>query len=212
MIKKRILHLLLPLALMVCAVVQAQTNPQAKSATDVTTVDDTGGIEAYSDTTSVDTAASVSQVPTFDGWDFDSWSIHSLKDIFNMDVFSTVMIWVLMLFSLLLMLSLPIIIGVIIYSSLRKRPKKVKDIPRTEVEKVWAEHFSDGTIMRDADDVPEVSSDRKWRSGVRTLFLGIGIAVCCYCFGCNKLAGIGWLIAICGAGQALTSNNNKRNI
>lgn len=208
MIKKRILHLLLPLALMASPLAQAQTNRQSKSTAVATVVADTGGIEAYSDTSSVDTVASVRQEPALDGWDFDGWSIHSIKDIFNLDTFTTILIWGVMLLCLLMLLAVPISIGFLIYSLLRKPNKKVKDIPRMEAQKFRAEHFNNVAPLRETADDIEPSSDKHWRRGVRTLFLGVGIAICFYCFGCNKLAGIGWLIAICGAGQALTSRKN----
>ena len=54
-----------------------------------------------------------------------------------------------------------------------------------------------------------------WQRGVKNIFIGLGIAVLFYCFGFESLAGIGWLVAICGVGQAIigktTQRKNNRN-
>ena len=57
---------------------------------------------------------------------------------------------------------------------------------------------------------PVETDDEMWRRGIKNVFLGLGVAVLCYCLGANSLAGIGWLILICGAGQAVIAKTTKK--
>ena len=57
---------------------------------------------------------------------------------------------------------------------------------------------------------PVETDDEMWRRGLKNIFLGLGVAVLCYCLGANSLAGIGWLILICGAGQAAIAKTSKK--
>ena len=50
----------------------------------------------------------------------------------------------------------------------------------------------------------------QWRRGLKNIFLGLGIAVLCYCLGAYRLAGIGWLVAIYGAGLAVIARTSKK--
>lgn len=209
MIKKCVLPLLFLLALIVSIAVQAQTQRQLKPAAVATTAVDTGGIEAYSDTTSADTVASVQQMPSIDDWDIDNLPVHVLKDIFSIDGGIMGLLVGLICLIPLLLLAIPIFIGVAIYLLLRNRDKRMRETPRTTESAARAEASSDGTILRETAADTTLSNDSQWRNGMRALFLGVGIAVCCYCFGYNKLAGIGWLITICGAGQAWISKKRK---
>lgn len=58
------------------------------------------------------------------------------------------------------------------------------------------------------------TADEQWQRGLKNVFIGLGIAVLCYCLGAYQLAGIGWLVLIYGAGLAViskTSNKKKED-
>ena len=60
------------------------------------------------------------------------------------------------------------------------------------------------------DQFMEPEKTDTWQRGVKNIFIGVGIAVLFYCFGFESLAGIGWLVAICGVGQAVIGKASQR--
>ena len=71
--------------------------------------------------------------------------------------------------------------------------------------------------MENGQQIPEellkqrsVDSDL-WKRGIKHIAVGLGLVALFYCLGADPLTGIGWLVAIYGAGQAFIGWKDKEN-
>ncbi len=167
---------------------------------------DTTGIEAYSDTTYVDTTdvASNQNINGANGisWDDDDdideqFSLNDLDKIFGLGATGTEVVAIIVFGVISIMPFL--IIALIVWLVIRSRNRRYKVVEKA---------------MESGQPIPnqliEPERTDMWQRGIRNIFLGIGIAVFCYCFHFGSLAGIGWLIAICGVGQAVIGKSYER--
>ena len=53
------------------------------------------------------------------------------------------------------------------------------------------------------------NDDLLWRKGIKNIAVGIGLVAFFYCLGADPLAGIGWLVTLYGAGQAVIAKTSS---
>ena len=187
----------------------ASPNP-SKGETDLNTSDnvtsDTAGIEVFSDTTHVDTTDTSSThvgangIDWDDDMDFDeNISVRDLRDLLGLGVSGTVLGVVAIIVMLLVAIFPFMIIALIVWLIVRSRNRRYR---------IAEKAMENGQPIPDQFMEPEKTDT--WQRGVKNIFIGVGIAVLFYCFGFESLAGIGWLVAICGVGQAVIGKASQR--
>ena len=167
--------------------VHAQAGRNAMPQASVAAPVDTGGIDAYSDTTSIDTAAGANMV--------DQRSSHSrsYRYDFSLDDVSDL---------LLVVLSPFILVAVILYLVFKRNNRRYKLIEKS---------IETGQPL--PDDVRTSLLDSKevlWRKGVKNIFIGLGIAVLFFTLDIDELTGVGLFVALYGAGQAVIARTSAR--
>lgn len=192
--------------------VHAQAGRNAMPQASVVAPVDTGGIDAYSDTTSIDTAAGANMVGQRSShsrsyrYDF---SLDDVSDPFGLVAvltamgFGGVVVAVLVvLFLLLVVLSPFILVAVILYLVFKRNNRRYKLIEKS---------IETGQPL--PDDVRASLLDSKevlWRKGVKNIFIGLGIAVLFFTLDIDELTGVGLFVALYGAGQAVIARTSAR--
>ncbi len=212
--KKYLITILLIGALFTMNTAMAQKHRHNPKVVNTTSVPDTMGIEAYSDTTSTDTAGVTSYPANYDDdWDdedvfVDHFSFKDLRDLLGIGVGGGLIAGLAIFLVMLFLLAPFLIIILIIYLIFRNRRQRYQ-----LAEKAME---SGQQIPEELVRTEQQSDEYLWKKGIKNIFLGIGIAVLCYSLGADPLSGIGWLVSFYGIGQAViakTSINkfNKRN-
>ena len=167
---------------------------------------DTTGIELFSDTTNVDTTdvstthSGTNGIDWEGDWDSDEdLSPEDVLGLLGLGVSGTALGIVAVIFALFI-IALPFLgIALIVWLIVRSRNRRYR-IAEKAVES--------GQPIPDQFMEPEKTD--MWQRGVKNIFIGLGLAVLFYCFGFESLAGIGWLVAICGVGQAIIGRTSQR--
>ena len=180
----------------------------------ITMIDqDTAGVVAYSDTTSLATDSlafdslangnTYSRTVHFTLDDQDiSRLMGPLKDLIGIGVLG-VFIAIIAIVAIIFLSIMPFVIfGLLIFLIVKHHNDKQR-LARAAL-------MSGQPIPQNIVKEPVETDDEMWRRGLKNIFLGLGVAVLCYCLGANSLAGIGWLILICGAGQAVIAKTTKK--
>ncbi len=203
--RKYLIAILLSAVLFTTSDIQAQKHRHHPQVVNVTSTPDTAGIEAYSDTTSIDTAGTTVTIPHDSDWDDDGFyvdhiSLNDVKDLLGIGVGGTLIGIAVMLLIALISLAPFILIIFIIYQIFKNRRQRYQLAEKA---------------MESGQQIPEelVRTERQsdeylWKKGIKNIFLGIGIAVMCYCLGAKPMAGIGWLVTFYGIGQALIAKTS----
>ena len=218
MMKKFIMILLAAMVLAMPAVAKKRHHSKVKNHP-ITMIDqDTTGVVAYSDTTSLandslafDSLAngsSYSRTVHFSLNDQDITRLMGpLKDLIGIGVLG-VFVAIIAIVAMIFLSILPFVLfGLVVYLIVKQHNDKQK-LARAAL-------MSGRPIPQNLVKETVETDDEMWRRGLKNVFLGLGVAVLCYCLGANSLAGIGWLILICGVGQAViakTSSRKKNNI
>ena len=154
------------------------------------------GIEAFSDTSSVDTSSSV--VYNGNGAMNDSDSYDSDSDTYPFAMFENIFaskFWVVTFLVIIILLGLmPLIIVVLLIRYLVKRHNDQMRLAEKAME-------SGQPISDEQMPLSKKSPDYMWRRGIRNVSIGIGLMVFFWFLGVESLAGIGGLVACLGAGQ-----------
>ena len=205
--KRYLIIILLAGALLAPVTIQAQKHrhhPQVVNPTSLP--DDTAGIVAYSDTTSVDTAGTslpASVDNDFDDEDVyvDNFPLNDLKDMFGVGVGGTIIAILVILVMLLIAIAPFLVVIFIVYLVFKNRR------PRYELaEKAMS---SGQQIPQELVRTERQSDDYLWKKGIKNIFVGIGLAILFKCLGADPLTGIGWLVALYGVGQAVISKTSS---
>ena len=205
--KRYLTIILLAGALLAPVTIQAQKHrhhPQVVNSTSLP--DDTAGIVAYSDTTSIDTAGTTTPVSVDDNYDDDDFytediPIHDLKELFGLGVGGTIL-GILIAFAVLLMALAPFLfVAFIIYLIFKNR--------RQRYELAEKAMNSGQQIPQELVRTERQSDDYLWKKGIKNIFVGIGLAILFKCLGADPLTGIGWLVALYGVGQAVISKTSS---
>ena len=165
---------------------------------------DTTGIVAYSDTTATDTASIQYNMPAPPDWDdFDDDDIfNALKNIGNLGVWATVFT-ILSLFVLLLICLAPLIaLILIVWLIVRNRNQRLK-----LAEKAME---NGQPIPQEVLTNPTVTDTDLRNSGLRNIFLGLGLVACGYFIIGDLLQGIGVILFFYGLGQAFIARSSKK--
>ena len=197
------------------------STPQAASVADtiasspVNQNADTAAVEAFSDTTSTapvsaDTSKVVTNGVTND-WDeewegdFDDFSVsdwHDLINSFNLGVGGVIFAVLVVILVILLLLSPFLLLGFIAWLIVRNRNRRYK-IAEKAVEQ--------------GNEIPEpllkeekVPDEDLWRSGIRNIFLGFGIAIAFSIWHSSTISAIGWVLAFYGIGQVVIAKTSKK--
>lgn len=209
--KKYLITILLIGALFTMNTAMAQKHRHNPKVVNTTSVPDTMGIEAYSDTTSTDTAGVTSYPTNYDDdWDdedvfVDHFSFKDLRDLLGIGVGGGLIAGLAIFLVMLFLLAPFLIIILIIYLIFRNRRQRYQ-----LAEKAME---SGQQIPEELVRTEQQSDEYLWKKGIKNIFLGIGIAVLCYSLGADPLSGIGWLVSFYGIGQAVIAKTsiNKRN-
>ena len=172
--------------------------------------DTIAAVEAFSDTTSTDSAAIADDFgwDDDDEWD-DEWESADTKSLmkelgFNNDMMEMVggIIMVVVVLTIIFILAPIAIIGLILFFIYKSRKEKMR---------VMEAAIKNGkTIPMDAVGTPYVNNDALWNKGVKQAFLGAGLAILLWFpLGTFGLA-IGALIALIGCGNMVIGHNAKQ--
>lgn len=162
------------------------------------------GIDAFSDTTDVDSAAEDSESyynVRHNGEDYDvDNEFSSIKDIITDAVIPIVAILTIFIFAPVL------IIGLLCYYLYKSRKQKIR-LAELALEK--GQPIPDGVINDQKPKAdPQVSDESQDKAnaarGIKYVFLGIGVALLGLCLDASAVIGIGLLVACMGAGQFAT--------
>lgn len=205
--KRYLIIILLAGALLAPVTIQAQKHrhhPQVVNPTSLP--DDTAGIVAYSDTTSIDTAgtslpASVDDNLDDEDLDVDDFSLFDLKDMFGIGVGGTILAIFIVLMTVLVALAPFLILAFIVYLIFKNR--------RQRYELAEKAMDSGQQIPQELVRTERQNDDYLWKKGIKNIFVGIGLAILFKCLGADPLTGIGWLVALYGVGQAVISKTSS---
>ena len=183
---------------------QSVTVTTNSSTNDKTVVEDTMGLVAYSDTTSVDTAGTTPITVQHGNWDedFEDDPFSALNNLVNVGVGGTLVAIFGILFLLIILLAPLIAIIAIIWLLVRNRNQRLK-----LAEKAME---TGQPIPQEALRAPAETDGDLWTKGIRNLFLGLGLIACGYFFIGDLLQGIGVVMAFYGAGQAIISRTSRK--
>ena len=205
--KRYLIIILLAGALLAPVTIQAQKHrhhPQVVNPTSLP--DDTAGIVAYSDTTSIDTAGTslpASVDNDFDDEDVyvDNFPLNDLKDMFGVGVGGTIIAILVILVTLLIAIAPFLVVIFIVYLVFKNRRQRYE-----LAEKAMS---SGQQIPQELVRTDRQSDDYLWKKGIKNIFVGIGLAILFKCLGADPLTGIGWLVALYGVGQAVISKTSS---
>ena len=186
----------------VTANVNNSQNGNNSSATNVTVGADTLGIEAFSDTTSVDTSIVLPTNPSKIDWDDDDDFMNPFNALRNIGVGGTLVAIFGILFILIIALAPLIAIIAIIWLLVRNRNQRIK-----LAEKAME---NGQPIPQEALSAPADTDDYLWNKGIKNLFLGLGLIACGYFIIGDVLQGIGIVMAFYGAGQAIIARSSSK--
>lgn len=205
--KRYLIIILLAGALLAPVTIQAQKHrhhPQVVNPTSLP--NDTAGIVAYSDTTSIDTAGTslpASVDNDFDDEDVyvDNFPLNDLKDMFGVGVGGTIIAILVILVMLLIAIAPFLVVIFIVYLVFKNRRQRYE-----LAEKAMS---SGQQIPQELVRTERQSDDYLWKKGIKNIFVGIGLAILFKCLGADPLTGIGWLVALYGVGQAVISKTSS---
>ena len=205
--KRYLIIILLAGALLAPVTIQAQKHrhhPQVVNPTSLP--NDTAGIVAYSDTTSIDTAGTSLPASVDDDFDdedvyVDNFPLNDLKDMFGVGVGGTIIAILVILVMLLIAIAPFLVVIFIVYLVFKNRRQRYE-----LAEKAMS---SGQQIPQDLVRTERQSDDYLWKKGIKNIFVGIGLAILFKCLGADPLTGIGWLVALYGVGQAVISKTSS---
>ena len=181
---------------------QQKEQPQVGN---VTNIPDTAGIEAYSDTTSVDTAQTA-VTPDENSWNVDLEDEETVEKMFkwfnNHETLAWIFIFIVTILCFLIGLAPFIILGFIIYLIVKNRRMRSELNENADMNR---QHLHDN-IDLSASDGNQMLQNR----GIKNIFLGIGIVIFLSMMGADKMAGIGWLMSCYGIGQVIIAKTSKK--
>ena len=167
------------------------------------------GIEAFSDTSSVDTSSTTiyngagnGAANNPDSFDSDSmndplwWLGNSTASRFLGGTFLVILV----LFGIIIAL-MPLIIVALVIRYLVKRDKEHIRLAEKAMEK-------GKPLNEEQMPLSKKSPDYMWRRGIRNVSIGVGLMVFFWFLGAESLAGIGGLVACLGVGQMVMVRYN----
>ena len=169
------------------------------------------GVDAYSDTTSVDNsdAAAVDSDDTAAADNYDSnYSTNNPFDYWNHSIgwgFGGVMLAILIIVLCFVFLLAPFIIVALVIRYLIKRHNDRVTLAEKAME-------TGQPVPESVKPVDKQSDDYLWKRGIRNMAIGCGLMLMFWFWDANALAGVGALVLCYGAGQAImarTSANKK---
>ena len=184
--------------------------PNANAASEVS-ADDTAAIVAYSDTASSDTVAHASQSSrqTWQQVLDDDTSWNRVSDPFELIAYLTtigmggvVVAIFFVLLCIVVVFSPIILIAVILYLVFKRRNERYKAMEKA-VE-------SGRPVPEEMRSPVFESSEVLWRKGVKNFFIGLGLVAMFLSFDVEELVGIGVLVALYGAGQAVIAYTTRK--
>ncbi|RRC97659.1 DUF6249 domain-containing protein [Prevotella sp. OH937_COT-195] len=169
---------------------------------------DTAGMAAYSDTTSFAQSDSLTNAGTYShkmkfNINNNDSVIMLFRELVGIGILGVIIVIFVAVIVIILTISPFVFFGFLVYLIVNHQNEKRR--------------FARMAIMS-GNPVPQnivknfvETDDEQWRRGLKNVFLGLGIVVLCYCFGTDRLAGIGWLVMIYGAGLAVIAKTSRKN-
>ena len=163
------------------------------------------GIEAFSDTSSVDTSSSViyNGNGAMNDSDSDTYPFAMFENIFASKFWGTTIFVIIILLGITISL-MPLIIVVLLIRFLVKRHNDHMRLAEKAME-------SGQPLSDDQMPLSKKSPDYMWRRGIRNVSIGIGLMLFFWFLGAEPLVGIGGLVACLGAGQMFMVRYNYNN-
>ncbi|MDD7317535.1 MAG: DUF6249 domain-containing protein [Prevotellaceae bacterium] len=176
---------------------------------------DTAGVAAYSDTTSlaradsldIDSLAYANGYSRNVNFQLDDASVRSLakalSSLLGVGAIGVIVAILMAVVGIVSVLAPFVLFGLLIYLIVNHHNEKQR-LARAAI-------MSGQPIPQDMVKKALETPDEQWQRGLKNVFIGLGIVVLCYCLGAYRLAGIGWLVLIYGAGLAVISKTSNRN-
>ena len=187
----------------VVAASSAKKDDASKSSSASKSMDE--GIEAFSDTSSVDTSSSVvyNGNGAMNDSDSDTYPFAMFENIFASKFWGTTIFVIIILLGITISL-MPLIIVVLLIRFLVKRHND--QVRLAEMAMELGQPISDEQMP-----LSKKSPDYMWRRGIRNVSIGIGLMLFFWFLGAEPLVGIGGLVACLGAGQMFMVRYNYNN-
>ena len=163
-------------------------------------------VEAFSDTTNVDTGAVVAGTPSVNDWDdWDDWEDADtgvfLKNMGINGGTISGMLFVLCLMLILFVLAPVAVIALILYFIYKNRKERLR-IAELAMK-------SGNQIPLDALGSPVGSNDALWNKGIKQIFVGAGLAILLWIPFSRLGLAIGALIMLIGCGNLVIARNAR---
>lgn len=188
--------------------IDAQKNGNNTTATIKVDAQDQG-IDAYSDTTDVDTTATYSSANYDEDEDF---SVNQAKDAMGMlnDMWDDFILPIVVL-SIIFVIAPVLIIGLICYYLYKSRKQKIR-LAELALEK--GQPIPDGVIndskAEEQKKQNEPKDEEQAAKGLKYVFFGLGVAILGLFIDASVITGIGFLVTFMGAGQFATAYMFKK--
>lgn len=208
---KRIIAFLtfsLALAIMQPALAQSAANVQDAA---ITAASDSAGIEAYSDTTSaVDTDYDSVQQTHYSyqvAWDkeLSDDPFEILDKLFS--YMTGGMVIFLIVVALIFFIAPLAVIALIIYLICRKSKRVDKSTYQQNSESANQPINPSTPLPTNAST--RLQNEEKWADGIKKLFLGLGIIVCCWIIDFDFGSAAGWILFFYGLGLIVIAKSKK---
>lgn len=204
--KKLLIAMLMFAATGVAGAAQTGARGHAQGQAPAVAAVDSGGVVAYSDTTSADSSVAVGASAPAVGHSV-SLSFKDVSDPFGLIAYLTtigiggvVVAIFFVILCLIVMLSPVALIVMILYFVFRRRKERYKI-----VEKAME---TGRPLPKDMLNPDLESKELLWRKGVKNFFIGLGLVALFLSFGFDSLTGVGALVAIYGVGQAVIARTS----
>ena len=206
--KKLLIAMLMFAATGVAGAAQTGARGHAQGQAPAVAAVDSGGVVAYSDTTSADSSVAVGASAPAVGHSV-SLSFKDVSDPFGLIAYLTtigiggvVVAIFFVILCLIVMLSPVALIVMILYFVFRRRKERYKIVEKAmETGKPIPDELRRTETM---------SPDMLWRKGIRNASIGLGIVALALCKGSNFIGGVGLIILFYGVGQAVIARTTGK--
>ena len=206
--KKLLIAMLMFAATGVAGAAQTGARGHAQGQAPAVAAVDSGGVVAYSDTTSADSSVAVGASAPAVGHSvslsFDDISdpLSLIANLTTIGAGGVAMAILMVVIGLVFLLSPVILAVVILYLLFRRRNERYNSAGKAME--------TGQPLHKDVRRAEMESKELLWRKGVKNFFIGLGLVALFLSLGVDGLAGVGALVALYGVGQAVIARTSAR--